>query len=174
METYLSEPMTRSSSKDEEIDMDLLRQFRQFAETDLQQVADIVGDSSVNRFSMDDGEIKISLTRKKIPFFCQSQQFIEKETVSEEMPHTLKSVTSRYLGILNLKSKTGDPLVKTGDYVKKGQVLATVDTLNIRNEIKTDRSGVVVEIFEENGKPVEYGQILFLVDTALPLNNDGQ
>ncbi len=61
---------------------------------------------------------------------------------------------------------TADPFVEVGDSVKKGQVLCIIEAMKLMNEIESDVDGIVVEIFGENAKPVEYGQKLFAVRPA--------
>ncbi|MBZ0264753.1 acetyl-CoA carboxylase biotin carboxyl carrier protein [bacterium] len=62
-------------------------------------------------------------------------------------------------------SPDADPYVKVGDRIKSGQALCIVEAMKLMNEIEADVSGTVVEVRGENGKPVEYGQVMFLIDT---------
>ena len=57
------------------------------------------------------------------------------------------------------------PFVEKGDRVKKGQVLCIVEAMKVMNEIESDVDGTVVDILVENAQPVEYNQVLFLIDT---------
>lgn len=56
------------------------------------------------------------------------------------------------------------PYVEVGAKVKQGQVLCIVEAMKLMNEIECDTTGTIVKINVENGKPVEYGQVLFLVE----------
>ncbi len=56
--------------------------------------------------------------------------------------------------------------VEVGQTIKKGTVLCIVEAMKLMNEIESDADGKVVKILVENGKPVEYNQTLFLVDTS--------
>lgn len=58
------------------------------------------------------------------------------------------------------------PFVEKGDKVKKGQVLCIVEAMKVMNEIESDVDGTVVDILVENAEPVEYNQVLFLIDTS--------
>lgn len=58
-------------------------------------------------------------------------------------------------------SEDAEPFIKVGDTVKKGQVLAIVESMKLMNEIESEYDGVVAEILVENGQGVEYGQPLF-------------
>lgn len=56
-----------------------------------------------------------------------------------------------------------DSYVKVGDRVEQGSVLCIVEAMKLMNEIESDISGTVEKILVDNGRPVEYGQVLFLV-----------
>ena len=56
------------------------------------------------------------------------------------------------------------PYVDIGSNVKQGSVLCIVEAMKLMNEIESDVSGTIVKVNVENGKPVEYGQVLFLVE----------
>lgn len=60
-------------------------------------------------------------------------------------------------------SPSSSPFVEIGDAVKKKQTLCIVEAMKLMNEIESDADGVIKEIFVENGKPVEFGQKLFLI-----------
>jgi len=50
-----------------------------------------------------------------------------------------------------------------GDRVKEGQLVGTIESLNVFNEVESPVAGRVVEIFVQEGQPVEYGQLLMTV-----------
>ena len=55
------------------------------------------------------------------------------------------------------------PYVRIGDRVEQGQVLCIVEAMKLMNEIESDADGVVLEIYPQNGQPVEYGEPLFAI-----------
>jgi acetyl-CoA carboxylase biotin carboxyl carrier protein len=59
-----------------------------------------------------------------------------------------------------------EPYVKEGDRVQKGTVVCIVEAMKLMNEIESEVGGLIVKVVAENGKPVEFGQPLFLVDPA--------
>lgn len=60
----------------------------------------------------------------------------------------------------------GQPhFVKVGDKVQKGQVICIVEAMKLMNEIEADRSGTIVEILVEDGKPVAIDTPLFVIKT---------
>jgi acetyl-CoA carboxylase biotin carboxyl carrier protein len=58
----------------------------------------------------------------------------------------------------------GKPLVSKGDIVRPGQVVGTIETLNVLNEVETAVGGRVVNVPVGEGQPVEYGQVLMEID----------
>ncbi|HHJ63918.1 MAG TPA: acetyl-CoA carboxylase biotin carboxyl carrier protein [Aquifex aeolicus] len=64
-------------------------------------------------------------------------------------------------------SPEAPPFVEVGDIVSPGQVLCIIEALKVMNEIESDVRGRVEKILVENGETVEYGQPLFLIDTAV-------
>jgi acetyl-CoA carboxylase biotin carboxyl carrier protein len=59
-----------------------------------------------------------------------------------------------------------EPYVEIGQTVKVGSVMCIVEAMKLMNEIESDCNGKVVKIIAENGKPVEYNQLLFLIEKA--------
>lgn len=55
------------------------------------------------------------------------------------------------------------PYVTEGVKVEKGQTLAIVEAMKLMNEIESEYTGIVAEIYVENGQAVEYGQPLFRI-----------
>jgi len=58
------------------------------------------------------------------------------------------------------------PFVEIGATVKKGQVLCIIEAMKLMNEIDSEYEGQVVNIYVENGQPVQYGERLFAIRTA--------
>lgn len=54
-----------------------------------------------------------------------------------------------------------DPYVSEGSKVSPETVVCIVEAMKLMNEIQAETSGEIVEIYVENGQPVEFGQPLF-------------
>jgi acetyl-CoA carboxylase biotin carboxyl carrier protein len=58
---------------------------------------------------------------------------------------------------------TAAPFVNVGDTVRKNQVLCLIEAMKLMNEIVSEYDGEIVQVFVENGQPVQYGERLFAV-----------
>jgi len=56
------------------------------------------------------------------------------------------------------------PYVQVGDRINEGDTLCIIEAMKMMNQIEADVSGVVKSIRIQNGEPVEYGQVLFVID----------
>jgi len=61
-------------------------------------------------------------------------------------------------------SPTADAYVQVGHEIKEGTVLCIIEAMKLMNEIESEVEGKIVKILAENAKPVEYNQVLFLVE----------
>lgn len=74
-------------------------------------------------------------------------------------------VTSPMVGTAYLAPEPGAAaFVKAGDRVSKGQTLLIVEAMKTMNPIPAPRDGVVQKLAVENGQPVEYGEILVVLE----------
>ncbi len=56
------------------------------------------------------------------------------------------------------------PYVEIGDLVEPGQVVCIIEAMKLMNEIESEVKGKIVKVPAESGKPVEFGQALFLIE----------
>ena len=61
-------------------------------------------------------------------------------------------------------SPEAPPFVTIGQTVKVGDTLCIVEAMKMFNEIESDRAGKIVDILIKNGEPVEYDQVLFIIE----------
>ena len=63
-------------------------------------------------------------------------------------------------------SPDSDPYTEVGKAVKPGDTLCIVEAMKLMNEIEAEISGKIVEILVDNAQPVEYNQVLFLIEKS--------
>ena len=78
----------------------------------------------------------------------------------------LAVVKSPIVGTFYRSSEPGSPsFVDIGSTVKKGDVLCIIEAMKLMNEIDSEYDGEVVNVYVENGQPVQYGERLFAIRT---------
>jgi len=82
-------------------------------------------------------------------------------------PASYKKVLSPFVGTFyRAPSPTSPNYAEVGKRVKIGDTLCIVEAMKLMNEIEADFAGTVVQVLVENGHPVEFGEPLFVIDTA--------
>jgi len=61
-------------------------------------------------------------------------------------------------------SPEADAYVEVGQNVDTGQTLCIIEAMKLMNEIESDFSGKIAKIMVENTQPVEFNQVLFLIE----------
>ena len=56
------------------------------------------------------------------------------------------------------------PFVDLGSQIEAGDTLCIVEAMKMMNPIEADLDGTIVSILVDNGAPVEFGQVLFIIE----------
>ena len=79
-------------------------------------------------------------------------------------PSDLKEIKSPMVGTYYAAPSPESPsFVKVGQEVTPETVVCILEAMKVMNEIKAEVSGTIAEVCTENGKPVQFGQVLFRV-----------
>ncbi|TRX61774.1 acetyl-CoA carboxylase biotin carboxyl carrier protein [Fulvivirga sp. M361] len=88
-------------------------------------------------------------------------------TQSTEDSSQYIEVKSPMIGTFYRSANPDSPsFVSVGDKIEVGQTLCIVEAMKLFNEIESEVSGTIVKAMVENSSPVEYDQVLFLVDPS--------
>ena len=75
------------------------------------------------------------------------------------------AVISPLVGVAyNAPEPGAEPFITVGEQVKEGQTLFIVEAMKTMNPLRSPRGRRVVRILAENGTPVEYGEVLLLLE----------
>ena len=87
------------------------------------------------------------------------------ENEANEANSDYKEIKAPFVGTFyRSASPEAKPYVAVGDVVKKGDILGIIEAMKIMNELAAPFSGKIVEIRAEDGKMIEYNQVLFLLE----------
>tara|TARA_B100001769_G_scaffold139173_1_gene108879 strand:+ start:167 stop:646 length:480 start_codon:yes stop_codon:yes gene_type:complete len=98
---------------------------------------------------------------------------ISKKQITDDFTNT-KSVNKNISGheikspmvgtFYEAPSPGSKPFVSIGDKVNVGDTLCIIEAMKMLNQIESDKSGVIKAIMAENAQPVEFNQVLFVVE----------
>ena len=118
------------------------------------------------------GRVKLSkytgLAHQMLPAIPPEAKKEEKKEAAEEK----EKGEDRYIAIkaplvgtfYRAPAPGAPPFVDVGDEVTSKTIVCIIEAMKVMNEIKSEHRGIVKEILVENGKPVEFGQVLFIIE----------
>jgi acetyl-CoA carboxylase biotin carboxyl carrier protein len=135
-------------------------------------LADILSASGLTKIEVTEGDTKILLEKSPgivsaAPAVVRAPAAPAAEALQESRSATLDfnkiiEVRSPIVGVFYASSTPGgEPFVKVGMKVKKGDVLCIVEAMKLMNEITAETDGEIADICIKNGDIAEYGQVLF-------------
>lgn len=96
-------------------------------------------------------KIKAKKTQPKISRIVADEHFITDKIISAPM-----------VGIFHSNNEA----LKPGKEINAGQIVGSIESMKLLNDVIADFSGEIIEVMVENGTPVEYGQALCKITPA--------
>jgi acetyl-CoA carboxylase biotin carboxyl carrier protein len=85
--------------------------------------------------------------------------------VSQDVAAHPGAVVSPMVGVAYLAPEPGAPaFVNVGQQVTAGQTLLLIEAMKTFNQIKAPKAGTVTAILVQSGAPVEYGEVLIILE----------
>ncbi|UCC38286.1 MAG: acetyl-CoA carboxylase biotin carboxyl carrier protein [Candidatus Aminicenantes bacterium] len=139
------------------------------------KIIDLLEERKLSHFELEVEGFKIKITKippsspQDSPPAIQptpepEENALPSESNLQEAKNDLHTITSPMVGTFyRAPDPSSSPFVEEGDKVKRSQTLCIIEAMKLMNEIESDVNGILKEIYVENGKPVEYGQVLFAI-----------
>jgi len=147
---------------------------------DTSNVAEIEIEEEGTRIKLSKPKPKIAANISPVQYAPAQNHVYDTPSAAERADQTLKlevskSETPKSENILEVKSPMvgtfyrapspdADSYVNIGSNVSPGSILCIIEAMKLMNEIESDVTGKIVQILVENGQPVEYNQLLFLIE----------
>ena len=91
--------------------------------------------------------------------------FNSEDSIEEKIVDSKAAIKSPIIGTAYLSPQPGaKPFVSIGKKIKKGDTVMIVEAMKTMNHVPSPISGTIKKICIEDGQPVEYGQVLVLLD----------
>ena len=145
----------------------------------VQALSDIVNNDDLSELEYETDEFKIKIAKQSKEVFSQVQPIVSQApkenfvTETNKTISTLDSFTSEHSGAVNSpmvgtaysSSEPGkDPFIKINSSVEKGDTLLIIEAMKVMNSITAHKSGKVTFIGFEDSQPIEFNQLLIIIE----------
>ena len=94
-----------------------------------------------------------------------SNVVIDSQDPIEEKIDDSKTIKSPIIGTAYLASEPGGKhFVEVGKKIKKGDTIVIVEAMKTMNHVPSTLDGIVKKVSVEDGQPVEFGQVLIVLE----------
>lgn len=160
---------------------------------EIQELIKLISETGVDEFNFEQKDLKISIVNNKEAKVIEGSNNAQPQFYPMPMPQqyapapqvapasvaqvaapaadaapkasNLIEVKSPIVGTFYRSASPDKPAYKkVGDKVEKGDVVCIVEAMKLFNEIESEVSGTIVKVLTEDAQPVEYDQVLFLVE----------
>jgi acetyl-CoA carboxylase biotin carboxyl carrier protein len=147
-----------------ELDKDLIRELAELLdETGLTEIEWTQGDRTV-RVARQAGPV-VAGPAAASPILSQAVAESESGTASIDHASHPGAVLSPMVGTAFVSPEPGAaPFVQVGAQVSVGQTVLIIEAMKTMNPIPASKSGIVKHILVSDGVPVEYGEVLMIVE----------
>src|SRR5688572_33430287 len=152
--------------------------------SEIRDLIDFISKSGLNEVNIETNELKLSVKREPDQKVFKSTPVMAPMAAAPvaapaaSAPVATKAASAEPSSgkkMLEVKSpmigtfyRSGNPdtpsFVSVGDKVTKGQTVCIIEAMKLFNEIESEVSGTIVKVMVENASPVEYDQVLFVVE----------
>ena len=137
----------------------------------LKELSDYLDEFNLSEIEYTEKDTKIKVSKKNISVSNTSLPINNKdETLSENFDKNIKKlsgieITSPIIGTAYHAPEPGaKKFIEIGKKIKKGDTIMIVEAMKTMNHVPSTSDGVVKEICVTDGQPVEFGQILVVLE----------
>ena len=148
----------------------------------VRRLAELLDETGLTEIEYENGDIRIRVARQQTGALAYPAPSIAPTVAAEDSAPSPQTgtpapdaaaisadhpgaVTSPMVGTVYLSPEPGAAtFIGVGDSVSIGQTLMLVEAMKTFNEIKAPHAGIVKQIIVENGVPVEFGDVLAIVE----------
>jgi acetyl-CoA carboxylase biotin carboxyl carrier protein len=139
----------------------------------IRALADILVETGLTEIEIAEGDSRIRVARA--PASIQAAAAVPALAAAAPPPTEAPAVTdfsqhpgavkSPMVGVVYLGPEPGAaPFIAAGQAVIAGQTLLLIEAMKTFNQIKAPKAGTVTRVFASSGVPVEYGEVLLIIE----------
>jgi acetyl-CoA carboxylase biotin carboxyl carrier protein len=142
----------------------------------IETLAELLQRTGLTEIELAEGDSRIRVARQPQPMVASVPAILPAPASSGTAPsdravgHAAAeehpgAVRAPMVGTVYLTPEPGaPPFIAVGADVREGQTLLIIEAMKVMNPIRAARSGRVVNLLVANGDPVEYGELLLIIE----------
>ncbi|HEX6142087.1 MAG TPA: acetyl-CoA carboxylase biotin carboxyl carrier protein [Geminicoccaceae bacterium] len=141
----------------------------------IETLAELLQRTGLTEIELAEGEARIRVARQPAPVFTSvagaaapaatASLAGEAAPAREPEPDHPGAIRAPMVGTVYLTPEPGAaPFVSAGSEVREGQTLLIIEAMKVMNPIRAPKAGRVREIMIRSGEPVEYGELLLVIE----------
>lgn len=140
----------------------------------VKKLIELLEESGITELEIKEGEESVRISRQPVmiqqaplapPIYTAPAPAAIADAVPAKAESGGHEVKSPMVGTFyGAASPTSGPFVTQGQKVNIGDTLCIIEAMKMMNQIEADKSGTIRSILVENGSPVEFDQVLFIIE----------
>ena len=141
----------------------------------VKKLIELLEESGLSEIEITEGDDKVRITKSNkldtSTKFIETSQPIDaitssniNEEKSEVKNNSFYEIKAPMIGTFyQSPDPDSEAFVKVGDPINVGDTLCIIEAMKMMNKIESETSGIIERIVAQNGDPVEFDQVLFLI-----------
>ncbi len=140
----------------------------------VKKLIELLEESGLSEIEITEGDDKVRISKQTTPKFNDNETIVYSNQIQEnndgssnhkQIPRNgFHEVKAPMIGTYYQATEPGaEPFVKVGDLVSQGDTLCIIEAMKMMNKIESDADGIVERVLVQNGDPVEFDEVLFLI-----------
>ena len=136
----------------------------------IKELSDYLDEFNLTELEYTEKDTKIKVSKNNVSISNSPNPTNKNLNINSEPPQTnvKKSgieVTSPIIGTAYHAPEPGaKKFVEVGKKIKKGDTIMIVEAMKTMNHVPSSSDGIVKEVLVEDGQPVEFGQVLIILE----------
>jgi len=142
----------------------------------VKKLIELLEESGLSEIEITEGDDKVRISKQTTPKSNDNETVIYSNQIQEnndnvrsrnhkQIPRNgFHEVKAPMIGTYYQATEPGaEAFVKVGDPVSQGDTLCIIEAMKMMNKIESDADGIVERVLIQNGDPVEFDEVLFLI-----------
>ena len=140
----------------------------------VKKLIELLEESGLSEIEITEGDDKVRISKQTtsksnaietVVYSNQMQDNNQGSSNDNQIPRNgFHEVKAPMIGTYYQAAEPGaESFVKVGDPVSQGDTLCIIEAMKMMNKIESDADGIIERVLVQNGDPVEFDEVLFLI-----------